>query len=301
MATSFCGPLQPAQISERIYRHPLAVRLFHWINALCFVILLMSGLQIFNAYSRLHWGDVGYDGGDVQGMGDHQLTGRGLPAIFEITGTGTMEDPTSWVQIGSHRIYTTGFLGVPHLAPPFGVWNLAFPPWMTLPSGVVAVSYGRGWHFLFAWILLFNLGWYWIYAWSSGRVKRVLLPTRAQFRLKAILHDLWHHVRLKRHTGVEAQHYNFLQRLAYLFVLFVLLPNQILSGMALSNSAVAIFPWLIDLFHGRQTARTLHFIGAMSLLLFLFIHVFQVFVAGFVNEMRSMITGHFIITRERDK
>jgi thiosulfate reductase cytochrome b subunit len=284
MATEDPVPGKPTRATQRVYRHSLAVRLFHWVNALCFVILLMSGLQIFAAYPRLHWGDTGY---------------AGMPAIFEITGAGTLDDPRSWIQIGSHRIYTTGFLGVPKVAPYLGVTNWAFPPWMTLPSGVLALGYGRGWHFLTAWIFSFNLGWYWTYAWCSGRVKRELLPTRAQLRLRAILHDLWHHARLKRHTGLAARHYNFLQRLAYLFVLFVLLPNQILSGMTLSNTAVAVFPWLIALFDGRQSARTLHFIGAMLLLLFLLIHIFQVFVAGFMNEIRSMITGHFIITRER--
>ena len=122
-------PVKPARATERIYRHSLAVRLFHWVNALSFVILLMSGLQIFGAYPRLHWGDVGY---------------AGMPAIFEITGTGTLDDPRSWIQIGSHRIYTTGFLGVPKAAPYVGVMNWAFPPWMTLPSGVLALGYGRG-------------------------------------------------------------------------------------------------------------------------------------------------------------
>jgi thiosulfate reductase cytochrome b subunit len=272
--------------AERIYRHPVPVRLFHWGNALCVVILLMSGMQIFNAYPRLHWGDVGY---------------AQMPAILEITGTGTKEDPTSWVQIGSHRIYTTGFLGVPQEAPFVGVTNWAFPTWMTLPSGVLELGYGRGWHFLAAWMFAFNLAWYWAYVWISGRAQRELLPTRAQFRVRAILHDLWHHIRLKRHTGAQARHYNFLQRLTYLFVMFVLLPTQVLSGMILSNAAVTIFPGLIDLFGGRQSARTIHFIVAMSLLLFLLIHVFQVFVAGVVNEMRSMITGYFEIPREPNK
>jgi thiosulfate reductase cytochrome b subunit len=76
---------------------------------------------------------------------------------------------------------------------------------------------------------------------------------------------------------------------------------QVLSGMTMSNSAVTIFPWLIDLFGGRQTARTLHFIVAMLLVLFVCVHLFQAFVAGIVNEVRSMVTGHFVIPRVKQK
>jgi len=285
MAATHPKPAQPALIEERIYRHALPVRAFHWINATCIIVLLMSGLQIFGAYPRLHWGNVGYDG---------------MPAVFEITGAGSMEDPTSWVQIGSHRIYTTGFLGVPAQTSA-GLMNWAFPGWMTIPQGVLALGYARGWHFLVAWILSFNLGWYWAYAYFSGRLKKELLPTREQCHVILICHDVWGHICLKRHSGPNARHYNFLQRLAYLSVLVVLLPNQILSGMTMSNTAVAIFPWLIELYGGRQSARTLHFIGAMLLLAFLFIHIFQIFVAGFKNEMRSIITGYFVVNRERNE
>ena len=41
----------------RYYRHTLPVRLMHWINVIVLVILLMSGLNIFNAHSALYWGE----------------------------------------------------------------------------------------------------------------------------------------------------------------------------------------------------------------------------------------------------
>jgi thiosulfate reductase cytochrome b subunit len=269
-----------------VYRHPLPVRLFHWINAISFVLLLMSGLQIFNAHPRLYWGDVGY---------------QGMPAVFEITGTGTLADPTSWVQIGSLRLYTTGFLGIPHDAPFIGVTNWAFPTWMTLPSAVLDLGRGRGWHFLMIWIFAANLGGYLVYGLASGRFKRELLPRLAQLRPAAILQDVWMHLRLRRATGEEARQYNLLQRLAYGVVIFFLLPIQVLSGMTMSNSGVAIFPWLIDLFGGRQTARTVHFIAAMLLVLFVGVHLFQVVVSGIANEVRSMITGYFVIAPPVEK
>jgi thiosulfate reductase cytochrome b subunit len=267
---------EPVNGSKRVYRHSLAVRIFHWLNALCFMLLLMSGLQIFNAYPRLHWGAAGY---------------AKTPAIFEITGSGSLQDRTSWLQVGSYRIYTSGFLGVPHETPVEGVKNMAFPGWMTLPSGLGELGYGRGWHFLAAWIFAFNLTWYLPYTFVSGRFSASLLPTLKQLRPAAIIQDLWAHLRLRRHTGPEAAHYNLLQKIAYLSV-YALLPLQILSGMTLSNSALAVCPWLLDLFGGRQSARTAHFIVAFLLLAFLLIHLFQVFLNGFTNHMRSMITGY---------
>ena len=269
---------------ERIYRHPVAVRVYHWVQALCFVLLLMSGLQIFNAYPRLHWGATGY---------------AGMPAIFEIAGSGTLQDRRSWIDVGSQRLYTTGLLGVPHELPFEGVVNVAFPPVMILPSRPGALGYGRGWHFLAAWIFAFNLGWYLTYAVCSGRVCRELWPTERQMRWRAALRDLWQHMLLRRETGKEARHYNLLQKLSYLTVLFILLPTQILSGMTMSNTALAVFPWLLTIFEGRQSARTVHFVIAICLACFLLVHIFQVFVAGFVSEMRSMITGYFEVPKAK--
>ena len=108
-----------------------------------------------------------------------------------------------------------------------------------------------------------------------------------------MVRDLWMHLRLKHATGSAALRYNLLQKISYLAVLFMLLPTMIATGMTMSNSAVAACPWLIDLFHGRQTARTIHFICATTLLAFVLIHLFQVVVAGFRREMRSMLTGWY--------
>jgi thiosulfate reductase cytochrome b subunit len=267
-----------------IYRHPIPVRIFHWVNALCFVLLLMSGLQIFNSYPHLYWGDVGYEG---------------MTPVFEITGEASLTDRTSWVQIGRYRIPTTGVLGIPTNAPFIGVTNWAFPTWMTLPPGIFALGRGRGWHFLVFWIFAANLVWYLPYGLLTGRFRREFMPRRAELHPKAVRRQLSMHLRLRHTTGDEARHYNLLQKLSYVAVVFVLMPVQILSGITLSNTGLAIFPWLITLFDGRQSARTVHFVGAMLLLLFVLVHVFQMFVAGVVNELRSMITGYFVIPREK--
>jgi thiosulfate reductase cytochrome b subunit len=288
-----------------IYRHPLPVRIFHWVNAASFIILLMSGLQIFNYHPRLYWGHTGY---------------WDRPAVFEISGDANVrshrledgndgappqtvahdKDSTrdrSWIAFGSKRIDTTGVLGEVYKQSAFGDANIAFPNWMTLPPRPLDLARGRGWHFLALYVFAFNLAFYTLYGLISRRF-RTLRPTRDQLRPRAIVRDLWMHLRLKHATGAEAANYNLLQKLSYMGVLFVLMPTMILTGMTMSPSALAAYPWLLDLFDGRQSARTIHFVGAFVLVIFVLVHVFQVFVAGFRNEMRSMITGKFRIPPE---
>ena len=55
----------------------------------------------------------------------------------------------------------------------------------------------------------------------------------------------------------------------------------------------AAWPWLLDVFGGRQTARTLHFAAMLLLVGFFVIHIAMVILAGPINEMRSMITGYY--------
>jgi thiosulfate reductase cytochrome b subunit len=55
----------------------------------------------------------------------------------------------------------------------------------------------------------------------------------------------------------------------------------------------------VDLLGGRQSARTLHFIAAWILVLFVSIHVLQVLITGFWNNLSSMITGRYRISPEK--
>ena len=43
-----------------IHRHSAVVRVTHWINVVCLALLLMSGLQIFNAHPALYWGEISH-------------------------------------------------------------------------------------------------------------------------------------------------------------------------------------------------------------------------------------------------
>jgi len=89
----------------------------------------------------------------------------------------------------------------------------------------------------------------------------------------------------------ESESYNVLQRTTYLLVIFVLFPLVIWTGLALSPSFNAAFPWGVTLLGGRQSARTLHFFVTWALVLFLVVHVAMIAVSGFWNRMRGMTTG----------
>ncbi len=114
-----------------------------------------------------------------------------------------------------------------------------------------------------------------------------------------IWHDVKEHARLRFSTGASALRYNILQKLAYLGVLFILLPTIVLTGLTMSPAMNAAWPWLLDLFGGRQSARSIHFIAAALLVAFIVVHLLMVLLAGPYNEIRSMITGRYRLPRER--
>jgi thiosulfate reductase cytochrome b subunit len=110
-----------------------------------------------------------------------------------------------------------------------------------------------------------------------------------------VLHDIGEHLRLRFPRGEAARHYNVLQKLAYLGVLFILGPLILATGLTMSPAMDAAFPWLLNLFGGRQSARTLHFIAAALVVLFIIVHLAMVLLAGPVRELRSMITGRYVL------
>jgi thiosulfate reductase cytochrome b subunit len=67
----------------------------------------------------------------------------------------------------------------------------------------------------------------------------------------------------------------------------------IFTGLTMSPAMNAAWPWLLDIFGGRQSARSLHFIAAFALVAFFFVHIAMVVLAGPINEVRSMITGKY--------
>ena len=278
-ASSVAGT-QDAPAREVIYRHAVVVRATHWINVLCLTLLLMSGLRIFNYHPALYWGNYGY---------------RGVPAVVSISAE---IDPGSGEPVGVTRfaglsLVTTGVLGVSYDSE-HGMVRRAFPAWLTLPSEP-RLALARDWHFLMAWLFVANGAVYLLFGAFSGHFRRDLAPAADQLRVRHILADVWDHVRLRVPRGEAARRYNVLQKLAYLTVVFLLLPVMVLSGLTMSPAVTAAVPSLFDLFGGRQSARTIHFLVADLLVLFVLVHVVEVLLAGVVNTMRSMITGRYVI------
>ena len=175
----------------------------------------------------------------------------------------------------------------------------AFPGWMTIPSNY-SLADARLWHFAFAWLLVLAFTGYLVWGLLRGHIARRLHITRAEWSPRHILHDIVEHAQLRFPTGAEALNYNVLQKLAYGGVLFVLLPVMILTGLAMSPALDSAWPWLIDLFGGRQTARSIHFIAAMGLVLFFLVHMAMVVLAGPINEVRSMLTGWYRLPKEKE-
>ena len=171
----------------------------------------------------------------------------------------------------------------------------SFPSWATLP-GSQWLAMGRRWHFFFAWVFVANGAVYVLLAVLGGHF-RDLLPSQSD--LRQIGHSIGQHLRLRFPEGEDAKHYNVLQKLAYLIVLYMLCPLIVLAGLTMSPQLDAGYPWLLWLFGGRQSARTIHFVCAFSLLGFVVVHLLMVLVSGVWNNIRSMITGWYEIGGKR--
>jgi thiosulfate reductase cytochrome b subunit len=263
------------------YRHTIPVRVLHWFNAVILLVMLMSGLQIFNAHPMLHWGIMG---------GDKD------PALLSIYGEEQLDGSAiGWTKIGSRAFNTTGVLGVFRDRDGF-LSGRAFPWWITIPS-YQSLAEGRRWHFFFAWLFALNGIAYLIYGFAARHFQRDLAPTR--FDLRNIGRSVLDHLRFRHPRGEAAKRYNVLQKLAYMTVIFVLLPLMIFSGLTMSPGVDSVAPWLLDLFGGRQSARTIHFITASLILLFVIVHLFEVLLSGVFNEMRSILTGWFAVKPEK--
>jgi thiosulfate reductase cytochrome b subunit len=263
-----------------IYRHSALVRATHWINVLCLTVLLMSGLQIFNAHPALYWGEIS----DF----DHPFF-----AIKAQKGEGGMARGVT--TLAGRELDTTGVLGWSSDGEGGGA-ERAFPAWATLPSWQ-SLADGRLWHFFFAWVFVLNGLVYLFHGLLNGHLWRDMVPSRRE--LGRIGRTAWDHLRLRFPSGDEARRYNVLQKLSYLVVIFVLLPVLVLAGLTMSPRLDAGFPELPSLFGGRQSARTIHFIAAFALVTFVLVHVFMVLIAGVWNNIRSMVTGRYAIETDR--
>ena len=260
---------------SQIHRHSLLVRITHWINLAALLVLLASGLQIFNAHPALYWGDV---------------STFARPWVAMVAGE-RGEETVGVTKVGNAMFDTTGVLG-------FSDGQVrGFPSWATLPS-YRSLADGRRWHFFFAWIFVLNGLVYVFGGLARGHFRRDLLPKRDQLTARHLGQEVRDHARLRFPKGEAARRYNVLQKLSYLVVIFGLLPLMVLTGLSMSPGMNAGFGWAPELFGGRQSARTIHFLSAGLIVLFVLVHVLMVLVSSPWNSLRSMITGRFTIRGE---
>ena len=223
-------------------RHRATVRATHWMTALCFVALLVSGLEIVISHPRFYWGENGT-----------VLT----PALFSFP-------------IPSSR--STVPTGYGYVLPDQNGWS-------------------RYLHFEAAWAQVVVGVWYLLFGLFSGHFRKNLFPNASGRSWRALSATISEHVRFKSPTEADAWSYNLLQRLAYLIVVFVVVPLIIWTGLAMSPAFVSVIPATASVFGGRQSARTLHFLLSVLLLLFVLVHVAMIWQAGFTRRVGAMITG----------
>jgi thiosulfate reductase cytochrome b subunit len=223
-------------------RHSALVRVTHWITTLCFLALLVTGIEILISHPRFYWGETG-----------NNLT----KPLFRI--------PIP----ASRDLVPTGY---GYVLPDQNGWS-------------------RYLHFQAAWIVVLTGLLYVISCLLTGHLRKDLLPGKGDLSGRAFSSVIAKHLRFERPSAAEAWSYNVLQRLSYLFVIFVLFPLVIWTGLAMSPGFVSAFPATVTVFGGQQSARTIHFFVTLALVLFLLVHVGMISFAGFRSRMRAMITG----------
>ncbi len=264
MTTTRNGPL--------IYRQSVWTRLTHWIWAICLFFLMLTGLQIFNAYPKLQFGDQsGFEFDN---------------AFLEIGARRSEVGLTGYTDFFGYEFDTTGILGVQ------GDTVQGVPGALTIPS-TRDLATGRLIHFFFAWLLVGTLAVWLIASALNGHLRALAIRSRD---IRALPSDIAAHARLRFH---HSRDYNVLQKLSYAGVLFVLLPLMILTGLSMSPTFNATAPWMLDIFGGRQSARSIHFLTMLLLVGFFIIHMLMLVAAGPLNELRSILTGWYRVDADQ--
>jgi thiosulfate reductase cytochrome b subunit len=236
-------------------RHKRWVKGAHFIIALSFLVLTVSGFVILMAHPRLYWGKAGND-----------LT----PALFELP-----------ISRNYHH----------------GGWEKQITFKHLTGSQVSAVrtsdifnenGWGRSTHFLAAWFLVITGLVYFITGFFSGHFRNNLSPRRGELSIKLLWHDFIGHFRKQMYAGGK---YGLLQKVTYLWVIFFLFPVVILTGLTMSPAITASYPFLLKMFFGHQSARTIHFFASVTLLLFLVVHVVMVIRSGFKRNIVAITFG----------
>jgi methionine sulfoxide reductase catalytic subunit len=237
---------------------PLWVRLTHWFNFLFLMLLARSGLTILSAHPKLYWNIHSRPGSEWL-----RFSRKEMPA------------DRMWCSTDE---------------------EVAWPSWLALPGGH-GLGLGRYWHFFgaTAWTLC-GLA-YVVLLFLSPQWRR-LVPTSWEI-IPDAFRTFVAYLQLKQpeprppYTYDSRLPFNALQQLTYFGLVFFLTPFQIVTGLGQSPSILGRFPWFERSFGkgGRQSARSLHFLGLVLFGVFLMIHIVMVFWHGFAKEMDKMVLG----------
>ncbi len=237
--------------------HQVWVRISHWLITVSFLLLAFTGFEILMVHPRLYWGEVGND-----------LT------------SAIMEFPIS--RNYQHHGYETAI------------------PFFDKSDSRVSASrtfeifnqngWGRSLHFLSAWVLVIVGLVYLFMGVLTGHFRKRIFPGQSQNTIRSLWNDLKAHLR-RQVKADTLGNYNLLQKYTYISVIFLLLPLAVVTGLAMAPAVVAAFPFLLDLFGGTQSARTIHFFTSFALELFLIVHVTMLIVTGFKQQIRAMTIG----------
>jgi thiosulfate reductase cytochrome b subunit len=239
--------------------HRRWVRVCHWLSAAAFITLAVSGFLILMVHPRLY---LGHAGNDL------------MPALL------TLPISNNYRPDELHsRVVFTEVPGAPVTAERnFHLFNQN--------------GWARSLHFLAAWILVVVGATYVAAGFVSRHIPSTLLPRGRELAPRALLQDLKNHLRPVVGAIGAGPPYGLLQKLAYTSVMLVVLPLMVVTGLTMSPAVTASYPFLLDVFGGYQTARTLHFFGFAALVLFLLIHVAMVIATGFGRQLRAMTLGN---------
>ena len=239
-------------------RHKRWVKGTHWIVTLSFLALAYSGFFILMVHPRLYWGETG-----------NSLT----PALFELPISrnyhhGGWKDKLSFFDDTGSPV---------SMSRNFAMFNKN--------------SWARSLHFLAAWFLVLTGAVYLLAGIFTGHFRSHLWPRVSEFRLRLFWRDLINHLRMRIPSATYGPQYGLLQKCTYSVVIFFLLPVTVLTGFTMSPAISAAYPFLLKMFFGAQSARTIHFFASAILVFFLIVHVVMVIKSGFKKQMRAMTIG----------
>ncbi|MEO6721491.1 MAG: cytochrome b/b6 domain-containing protein [Ferruginibacter sp.] len=245
-------------LSTKITRHKGWVKSTHWIITLSFIALAFSGFVILMCHPRLYWGEIGND-----------LT----PALFELPVSrnyhhGGWEKSTVFFDVAGSPVSASRT---------YDIFNKN--------------GWGRSLHFLSAWILVLTGLVYLLAGIFTGHFRKHVWPAAQEVKPRLLWRDFTSHFRKQIPAATKGPQYGLLQKWIYSGVIFLLLPLTVLTGLTMSPAITAAYPFLVTMFAGVQSARTIHFFASFALVLFLIVHVVMVIRSGFKKQMKAMTFG----------